>query len=270
MKELHKITNKDGREEVKNRAVELREGMEYEKSRQLFEGVLGWDKSNSNVRGFVDVCGHLSILYRKWADQFDDQQERRALKEKALEYCQKGLGMIDQHPEIPNTQGSASNLYVHMSVVYYDLALDTKDQEEKLNKLKNALERIEQAQQLHAGTLASKGWLKKDKVKILFELGLLENDQDKVDQAWQTLSEAQTEVNKGAKKELEKNDHANLKLSAWIGGICLTYAQFHCKLGNYPLAKIYCNLVLNSPDMSEVRKQEARKLLEEAEAIRQS
>lgn len=266
MDELHKITNKEGREEVKNSAVELREGMEYEESRRLFEEVLEWDESNSNVRGFADVCGHLSILYRKWADRFDDSQERRALKEKALKCCQKGLDMIDRHPEMPNAQGNASNLYVHMSMAYYDLALGTEDREEKLNKLKDALEKIERAEQLHAGTLASKGWLKKDKARILFELGVLENDQDKIDQAWQVLSEAQTEVNKGAKEELERDDQAKLKLSAWIGGIYLTYAQFHHKLGSYPVARIYCNLVLSSPDMSEIRKQEAEKLLDEVRA----
>ncbi len=268
MDKIHKITSRDEREGVKNSAVELREGMEYEKSRQLFEGVLGWDKSNSNVRGFADVCGHLSILYRKWADQFDDSQERQALKTRALEYCRQGLDKIDQHPETPNMQGNTSNLYVHMSMVYYDMALNTEDQGEKLSRLKDALEKIEQAEQLHAGTLASKGWLKKDKAKVLFELGILENNQDRVDQAWQVLSEAQTEVNRGAKEELENNDQATLKLSAWIGGIYLTYAQFHHRLGNYPLAKIYCNLILNSPDMSEIRKQEARRLLEEVEVVK--
>lgn len=68
-------------------------------------------------------------------------------------------------------------------------------------------------------------------------------------------------MNIGAAEELKRADQAVIKLYAWIGGIHLTYALFHLLEGNKEMARLYCEMVLNSPHMSEIRKTEARKML---------
>ena len=249
---------------MKNHAVELREQMQYEDSTKIFERVLDWDEANENYRGYADVCGHQSILYRKWADRANVPEEKQDLRNRALEYCKKGLKILDDHPEaLARSQSPKSNLYVHLSMIYFDTALDDSDNRTKFDLLKQALDAIKEAESLHSGTRASKGWLLKDKAKIVFELGMAEGNQQVLDSAWELLSQALTIINAESKEEIERDDQSKLKLSAWVGGVLLTFAHFHFRLGNHYMTELYCRMVLNSPDMSEIRKKESQKMVDQ-------
>lgn len=87
----------------------------------------------------------------------------------------------------------------------------------------------------------------------------------KIREAWKILSQAIQNINSGASRELAKADQAEIKLSAWVHGTIIALAYFHYRLGNYPMVKIYCEMVLNSPNASEVRRKEALSLLKKLE-----
>lgn len=265
------INTKEEREALKNEAVKAREDARYEEAARMFKAVLEWDERNQNVKGFADVCGHLSITYRKWADALGDpehneeKEEITKYKQEALSYCRRGIDHIEQHPKVPNTKGNISNLYVHMAMAYYDLALMEEGKEQKVAKLELALNSIQKAKKFYAGEPAPLGWLEKDGAKIIFEMGAIQNDEEKIREAWKILSQAIQNINSGASRELAKTDQAEIKLSAWVHGTIITLAYFHYRLGNYPMVKIYCEMVLNPPNASEVRRKEALSLLKKLE-----
>ena len=118
-----KITTIEEREQIKNRAVEVRESGDLVGSEELLKQVIDWDEANQNYRGQVDALGHLRIVYTKLAEDQTDLQEKQAYRASARECVDKALGILDAHPEIP--QGPKSTLQVHLASTIFDSAKES-------------------------------------------------------------------------------------------------------------------------------------------------
>ena len=86
------------RETFKNNAMATRENDDLEKSVDMFEQILKWDKQNNNVTGLVDVIGHLAIVYRKMSALLKaaDKEKSLELSKKALDYAYESIKISEE------------------------------------------------------------------------------------------------------------------------------------------------------------------------------
>lgn len=247
--------SKDQREELKNKAVETREAGRPKEALEMFKLVEAWDETNNNVKGQIDVLGHMRITYTRMGNQEQDTDKKRALFEKALEVIEKSVSIPQQHPEIQ--QGTLAVQRIHLASSQRDLALLTSEQPDK-TILTKALKSVDEAILNLSGSKAHKAWPANLKAQLLFDLG-------RTEEALAVLSEAEKWLYEGYIEELYGGDQGELKINVWLSGLHLTRAMIYGKEGRTILAKHYINSVLQMDDPKNMlgeRKKQAQQMLE--------
>jgi tetratricopeptide (TPR) repeat protein len=254
------LETKDQREALKNQAVAIREAGNLQEALELFQQVEAWDEAHQNLRGQVDVLGHMRITYTRLADQEADPQTKHAFRLQAVGAVDKAKAICDQHDAETIPQGPRSTLLVHASSSRFDLAVETEGAESTRRvTLEQALADINQAMETLPGSKANKAWPANTKGKILFELG-------RVNEAVEVLTQAQAWIFEGYEDELKKDDQAYIKLNVWQAGLTLTLANICAKTGRPIQAKQYATSVLTIEDPTNTlgeRKKEAQRILDQ-------
>lgn len=246
---------KDVREEFKNTAIRLREAGQIEEAYTRLLKVLEWDEHNNNVKGKVDILGHLRLCCALQGDQTKNPQEKLTWYEKSYEFVEMIKVTIDKHPDIFN-EGNRAIQYTHLASATIALAA-YKSGEERTKMLVTSLELIDQAIDNLPGTTAHKAWPANIKAKILIEMG-------KIAEAEKLLFQALGWISEGYADEIAKDDQAEMKLSVWQTGIMLSLANIY-KTSKHILAISWATAVLNTPDPANnlgVRKREAQEIID--------
>ena len=245
----------DEREQVKNKAVEVRESGDLIGAEEALKQVIDWDQANQNYRGEVDALGHLRIVYTKLAEEQSDIRVKQDFRSKARECVNQALGILAEHPEIP--QGPRSTLKVHLASTIFDSAKDEVEPRAKTSKLIEALGVIGEAVETLPGSIAHKAWPANLKAQILYELG-------RKDEAWEVLAQAEKWLYYGYEAEISAGDQGELKLNVWLSGLMLTKAEICRREGKPILAQHYAEYVVSMTDPQQSlgqRKKDASKLL---------
>ncbi|PIS22118.1 hypothetical protein COT50_03650 [candidate division WWE3 bacterium CG08_land_8_20_14_0_20_41_10] len=248
-------SNKD-REEIKNRAVEVRESGDLAQAKELLEQVIDWDEKNDNPRGEIDALGHLRIVYSNMAEEEKDAQVKQSLKEQARGCVEKALVIIDARPEIP--QDSRSILQVHLASTIFETAKENTDPTFKVAQLEKALQVVKDAMETLPGSQAHKAWPANLKAKILYEMG-------KKEEAWDVLMQAEKWIYGGYNQEIVNGDQAEIKLNVWLSGLMLTKAEICKREGKTILARHYTEYIVSMNDSTNSlsqRKKDAQIILQ--------
>ncbi|MFA5776588.1 MAG: hypothetical protein WC988_03490 [Patescibacteria group bacterium] len=256
MNEKQKPVTKEGREELKNQAVEIRESGDLESAEVLFKQIIDWDEKNNNPRGEIDVLGHLRIVYTKMVEEEKNPQVKLSLREQARVCVEKALAITNTHPEIP--QGPKSILQVHLASIIFDSARETANQDSKATQLEKAFQIVTEAMETLPGSQAHRAWPANLKAQILYEIG-------KKEEAWDVLMQAEKWIYEGYDKEIASGDQAEIKLNVWMSGLVLTKAEICRREGKIILARHYAEYILNMSDPQNTlgqRKKDARTVLE--------
>ena len=247
---------KKKREKLKNHAVELRESGKIIQAIELFEQILKWDSTNGNLRGQIDILGHLSICYHLTAEKSDTKQARKKLLTKARGNLKESLSLIKQH-KLP--KGLSLTINAHLASNGLRLA-EVVQKPEKGKFLGDALKCIDIALEGIPGSKAHKAWFLQTKARIQH---LMNDSQSALD----TLKDAENALYSGYKEEIDYKDQARLKLHVWTAGIDLTYAAIYKDTGRKILAEHKVASVLGLKDPERVLTQQKRKAREILESL---
>ncbi len=246
-------SQKEQREEYKNKAVVVRESGNLKEALSMFEEVQKWDEENSNTKGLIDVLGHIRIVYSRLAEESLDKKEKEILNKKAFAAAERALKVGEDNSL---DSGALTVQKVHFASALLTLA-QSKVGQEKIDGLNKALKIVEEAFETLPGSKAHKAWPLNLKGKILFELG-------KSQEAVAALLQGEAKIYEGYEEEIKKDDQPEIKLNVWLSGIHLTLAYICQKEGKDILAKHYAASVLAIEDPNNVlgeRKKEAKRIL---------
>jgi len=249
---------KDDREKFKNKAVEMREAGKLSLAIDMFNKVAEWDKANNNLRGHIDVLGHLKISYKLLSERAKSENKKLSYLRKAAEVTKSALDLSESSNEI--NEGTKAIQKVHFAQILIDTAR-ASSASEKVLILKQALRVINEALNALPGSVAHKAWALNAKAQIQFFAG-------NIKEAVTTLNYAETCLFDGYEDEMKHGDQAELKLNVWLSGIHLTRAVIYKETGKYILAKHYANSVLAIKDPTKQlanRKNQAKEMLKALE-----
>lgn len=254
-----KINSLEDRENLKKQAAELREAGELKKSLELFNTVVDWDENNSNLRGAVDVLGHIRIVYTRLSDneteiskKLEYMQAAKDALEKATHLAKSAEGTENALPE-----GPLATLEVHKAATILTCAL-LKKGENYSEELQIALDTINDAMAKLPGSIAHKAWPTLAKSRILAELG-------RVDEALEAIDQGERFLYEGYEPEMASPDQGLLKLKVWQSGLFLGKAEIYAKQGKSVMARHYASAILaiDDPDNNLVeRKKDAQRILD--------
>ncbi len=251
--------DKSEREKIKNMAVGLREAGNLQEALKMFREVEEWDIKNDNVRGHMDVLGHMRITFTRLAEEEKDPKRKKNLYHKALEVAQEAIRLGESNKD---TAGDPTIIQqVHLASAILDTIKTDKNDEEKRKKLAQALSLVNHAIENLPGSQAHKAWPATLKAKIEYEMG-------SIDDSLHTLIQAQEWVIKGYGDEVAKDDQAIMKLNVWLSGLMLTTADICAKENKPFLAKHYAIYVMTMADPENLlgeRKKEAKRILDSLE-----
>lgn len=248
--------DKEAREVLKNKAVEVRESGDLTASLEMLKEVEKWDDANKNTRGQIDVLGHLRIVYSRLADHEYVSDKKCEYRELALQSIEKALDLVQTVPE--SAIGQQAILKVHSASCGLDLAMELIDHAAKDKALANALKSVNEAILILPGSKAHKAWPANVKAKILAELG-------KIPEALNVLTTAQMWLYEGYDDEMKQGDQASVKLNVWLSGLMLTMASIYAKEKKPLLARHYATYVLTMAQSEKAlgeRAKEAKAILD--------
>ena len=251
---------KDEREKLKNKAVEMRESGKLNIGLEMFNKVIEWDKANNNLKGQIDVLGHLKIVFKLMSDREKNNNNKLKLLEKAAEINKQALELAESSGEI--NKGMVAIQKVHYANIIVDIAkLNVSNK--KNDSLKQALKIIDEAIADLPGSKSHMSWALNTKAKIQFLLGNIKDALDSLNYAENCLYE-------GYDDEMKHGNLAEMKINVWLSGLLITKAVICKETGKYLLAKQYANSVINfdDPGRSLVnRKNQAKKILKSLKNI---
>ncbi len=253
---IQTISTKEDRETLKNQAVALREQEHFEDALSAFDKVISWDTANSNLKGHIDVLGHMVITYRKMADSLNttESNEAKRLRYKALNLSEEAIKLTDDNQELV---GSSAIQKTHYASACFSFVENEENQLEKTKVIKQAYKVIQSAMENFPGSKAHLAWPAHTKAKIEYAMGNTEA-------ALKTLTEAQTYLYEGYDDEMKQTDGA-LKINVWTSGIFLTMASIFANERKPILARHYAQIILNIDDPTgtlSIRKTEAQRILD--------
>lgn len=236
--------SQEEREAYKDQAVEIRESGDLTTALEMFKDIIAWDEANDNLRGKIDVMGHLRITLTRLAEAEEDQEAKDKYREEALKTVEEAMNLAEEDPNIP--EGTKTIQKVHYVNVLHDAGKDTE-----------ALEVVNQALENFPGTAAHKAWPANAKAQIQASLGDVEG-------ALATLEQGERWLFEGYAEEFARNDQPEIKINVWLAGIHLTKARIYEKEGRHILARHYANSVLQIDDPTNClgeRKKEAQRIM---------
>ena len=245
MTKFNNQSTPEERETFRNKAVETREAGNLNEALSMFRQIIDWDEANDNLRGKIDVMGHLRITLTRLAEAEKDEDRKKEFRKEALKVVEEAMALGEQDATIP--EGTKTIQKVHYVNVLHDAGRD----EEALTVVNKALENF-------PGSPAHKAWPANAKAQIQAELG-------DVAGALAMLEQGERWLFEGYAEEFAKNDQPELKINVWLAGLHLTKARIYEKEGRHILAKHYANSVLRISDPTNIlgeRKKEAQKILD--------
>lgn len=243
------------RETFKNKGVEAREAGDLKQAEKIFNQVIEWDKKNNNLRGQIDVMGHLRIVYTRLVEQTENKEQKKIYLQKASQINKQVLQIAERNKDVI-TEGSMSILKVHIASTIVSF-FEYFTSEEAKAQLEKALNLVNEAIETLPGSKAHKAWPLRLKGEILHNLG-------KTEEAIEALTEGEVYLYLGYKDEIGKDDQAEIKINVWLSGLHLTFARICAQTKRDILAKHYVNSVLSVPDPKNIlreRKKEAERIL---------
>lgn len=273
MQNLTFTTQKD-REDAKNKAVEIRESGDILLALEIFQAIEKWDEAHANIKGLLDVLGHIRITYTLLANQTNDQQIKKDLLKKVSETVQKIKQLLNTHVELP--EGVRAIQLIHIASANFELLSDkiwttqlhetkfqtikeeskgaskkesnnqpeikpntpiSNDTLQLQQQLQEILQDVEQAIAILPGSKAHKAWPMNLKAQIQYALGNLNG-------ALTTIADAQQLLFEGYEAEVAGGDQAEIKLNVWLSGLMLTMATICQKENRLILARHYANYVV--------------------------
>ncbi len=251
---LNVSDNKKVRERVKNNAIILREKGSLYLSKNLFESVLEWDKTHNNYRGFIDVVGHLRIVYTLLAKRAKSTSSKKAYLQKAQSLMREVL----RKPSDNIPQHSINILKVHYASLLTNLALLTTSKKERESLLKKAISTLKSTIKDFPGSKAHLAWPLGNLAKNYYLLG-------EYDKAFYTAHLAEEKIYDGYLKEFYKDSQdATIKFNVWLSKAVLLKALACKQTKKDLLSKYYARSVLSLKGpaylLKDVRK-EARELI---------
>ncbi|HLB51744.1 hypothetical protein A3F07_00945 [candidate division WWE3 bacterium RIFCSPHIGHO2_12_FULL_38_15] len=251
---LNNNSPKEERERYKNNAVELREAGKLNISLELFNKVKEWDVYNNNLKGQIDVLGHIKIIYKLLSDREKNIDKKLKYLKKASEIIKQSLELAESSDEIK--EGTIAIQKVHFANILAD-TVKIDNSADKTSEVKKALIIIDEALNNLPGSKAHKSWALNTKSQLQF----LKGDYN---EALNTLNYAESCIFEGYEDELKQGDQAILKLNVWLSGIYLTKALICKETGKNFLTKFYASSVVNIKDPENHlvnRKNQAREIL---------
>jgi hypothetical protein len=248
------INSQEQREQLKDQAVETRESGNLEQAAQMFEQITNWDEQNENWAGLADVYGHLRITHSRMGDAERNEDIKEKHYTQALEFAEKGLKTIQDHPELGEARMSVQQ--IHLASSKFALSKYLPEAEAQ-SLLETSLHDVNTAIENLGGSIAHKAWPSNLKAQILHRL-------NRTSEAVEALKQGELLIFEGYEEEMQSGDQAEIKLNVWLSGLHLTMAQIALEKNKLIIAKHYATSVLSIEDPNNQlgeRKKEAQRIL---------
>ncbi|HSX39697.1 MAG TPA: hypothetical protein VLI92_03890 [Candidatus Saccharimonadales bacterium] len=245
----------ENRETLKNQAIEKRESGNLQEALELFKSVEQLDISDGNVRGQLDILGHIRITYSRLAEEETDLHKRKEYRKMAMNVVDEAITVGEQNADI--SQGALVIQKVHLASSLLDYSKELANHEKQV-VLETALKNVEEAVRDLPGSKAHKSWPCNTEAQILLELG-------QYDKAFKTAQQGETWLFEGYDEEVRADDQAEMKLNVWLSGLHLTMGRICAAQNKKFLARQYAVSVLAIEDHKNTlhaRKHDAQKLLD--------
>ena len=243
------------REKHRDEAVALRENQKYEEAIKKFEEIIEWDKQHENIRGQVDVIGHIRIVYMNWALNTEDPDTRKKYVQKAEELAEEAVKLAEKH--LSDNKGAIAIAQAHLADVYIELLRYGYAKNPEELKVQ-CLGLINESLKNLTGSESHKAWLYNKLAQIQYLSG-------KVEAAFQAITDGEVALAKGERDEKKERDGV-MKLKIWQSGLWLTQAYIYSKENAPELALMYAQAVLSLEDPDgtlSTRKAQAKRLISE-------
>lgn len=248
------INSKEDRELLKNKGVEIREAGDLKTASEIFTKVVEWDLANNNLKGAMDVLGHLSITWKLLAEKESNPEVKKFNLNSALAYMEQAVTIGQSNPE--QFKGQLAIQKIHKANFIKDYAEFWGP--EKDSKLEEALKTVDDAMINFPGSPAHKAWASNAKAQILLA-------QNKLREAQEVISQGEVFIDKGMEEEITTNpERGEQNIDVWRTGLAITRAQVYLKEGKIETAKQQLDWVIIEGEHKKhlsMRKEQAEKIL---------